>query len=165
MIWTEWVISSGWVMTIVVFAGKSIVSYSGLADIRSPRSSASVVGGGGAACELSGSVSALKFQSAPMKVSHRRWCRSVSTPAEASWAWSSRRRGLVPHRGEVKVDDIIGVRSQARVDVAVSNAGVRAVPLESRLVAESARALDRNVALSKTTPLGAVTTRWTKPCS
>ncbi len=49
---TEWVISSGWVTTIVVFAGKSIVSYSGLCDIRSPRSWASVVGAGGSSLRI-----------------------------------------------------------------------------------------------------------------
>ena len=41
---TEWTISSGCVITIVVFAGKLIVSYSGLVESKSLRSSASVVG-------------------------------------------------------------------------------------------------------------------------
>ena len=46
MMATECVISSGWVRMIVVFAGRSIVSYSGLVEASRARSWASVVGAG-----------------------------------------------------------------------------------------------------------------------
>ena len=45
-------------------------------------------------------------------------------------------RGLVALGGEIEVDDVIRVRPQARVDVAVVDAGVCAVPGEPGLVAD-----------------------------